>query len=205
MTFYIVPIVEGQTEAGCIERLLHRVWAELLAAPIRLQVLAASRGKRDVLINPEHPDFAVKIEEAYTKLARRFRHESQAKGLLLLLLDAETDCPKALAPRLLEAATGIRPDAPIACVLPKRMFENWIVAGASTLDGVNDLPDPLPGRSEFEDCNGSAWLETQFRSRDNARKYKKTEDAAIFVRLMNLQECRDNAPSFDKLCRELEA
>ena len=30
MTLYIVPIVEGHTEQGCIERLLHRVWVELL-------------------------------------------------------------------------------------------------------------------------------------------------------------------------------
>jgi hypothetical protein len=75
VTFYVVPIVEGQTEVGCIERLLQRVWTELLTAPIRLQVLPASRGKRDALINPKHPDFTDKIEEANAKLARRLRHD----------------------------------------------------------------------------------------------------------------------------------
>ena len=55
MTFYVVPIVEGQTEAGCIERLLQRVWKELLGARLRLQVLLPSRGKRDALIDPENP------------------------------------------------------------------------------------------------------------------------------------------------------
>ena len=77
MTFYLVPIVEGQTEVGCVERLLQRVWTELLAAPVRLQVLPASRGKRDTLINPDHPDFAAKVEEAYAKLARRLRRLGQ--------------------------------------------------------------------------------------------------------------------------------
>src|SRR5205823_13598470 len=101
---------------------------------------------RDALVNPKHPDFTDKIEEAYAKLSRRLRHDSSGQGLLLLLLDAETDCPAELAPRLLEAATRVRPDAPIACVMPKRMLENWIVAGASTLAGVNDLPAPLPAR-----------------------------------------------------------
>jgi hypothetical protein len=205
MTFYIVPIVEGQTEAGCIERLFQRVWAELLAAPVRLQVLPASRGKRDALINPKHPDFRDKIEEAYAKMARRLRHDSSGQGLLLLLLDAETDCPAELAPRLLGAATQARSDAPIACVLAKRMLENWIVAGASTLAGVNGLPDPLPARDRFEDRSGAAWLESQLRSKNKARKYKKTDDAEVFIRAMALQECRANAPSFDKLCRELEA
>lgn len=204
MTFYLVPIVEGHTEVSCVEKLLQRVWIELLAAPVRLQVLPASRGKRDVLINPKHPDFAKKIEEAYTKLARRLRHDSSAQGLLLLLLDSETDCPKRLAPRLLKAATKVRSDASIACVLAKRMLENWVVAGASTLAGVNGLPNPLPTRDRFEDHNGAAWLETQLRSQNQARKYKKTADAETFIRAMALQECRDNAPSFDKLCRELE-
>lgn len=205
MTFYLVPIVEGQTEVGCIERLLQRVWAELLAAPVRLQVLPASRGKRDALINPNHPDFTAKIEEAYAKLTRRLRHGSPGQGLLLLLLDAETDCPAELAPRLLEAATRVRPDAPIACVMPNRMLENWIVAGASALAGVNGLPDPMPKRDQFEDRSGAAWLEAQLRSKDRRRKYRKTDDAEPFVRAMALQECRANAPSFDKLCRELEA
>ena len=205
MTLYLVPIVEGQTEVGCIERLLQRVWTELLAAPDRLQVLPASRGKRDSLINPDHPDFTAKVEEAYAKLARRLRHDSSGQGMLLLLIDAEKDCPAELAPRLLGAATRIRSDASIACVMPKRMLENWIVAGASTLAGVNDLPDPLPPRDQFEARSGAAWLEAQLRSKSKVRKYKKPDDAEAFVRVMALQECRDNAPSFDKLCRELQA
>jgi hypothetical protein len=205
VTLYLVPIVEGQTEVGCIERLLQRVWTELLTAPVRLQVLPASRGKRDALINPKHPDFTTKIEEAFAKLARRLRHDSSGQGLLLLLLDAETDCPAELGPMLLEAATQVRSDAPIACVLAKRMLENWIVAGAATLVGVNDLPNPLPARDQFEDRSGAAWLEAQLRSKNKARKYKKTDDAEVFIRRMALQECRDNSPSFDKLCRELEA
>ncbi len=203
MTLYLVPIVEGQTEVGCIERLLQRVWAELLVAPSRLQVMPASRGKRDALINSKHPDFRTKIEEAYAKLDRRLRHDSSGQGLLLLLLDAEMDCPAELAPRLLEAATQVRSDAPIACVLAKRMLENWIVAGASTLAGINGLPNPLPARDRFEDCNGVAWLEGQLRSQHRARKYKKTTDAKSFVGAMDLNECRANSPSFAKLCREL--
>ena len=132
MTLYVVPIVEGQTEVGCVERLLQRVWMELLAAPMRLQVLAPSRGKRDALISPTGTYLAEKIEEGYVKLSQRLRRDSAGRGLLLLLLDAEGDCPAELAPRLLKTARLARTDADIACVLAKRMFENWIVAGVST-------------------------------------------------------------------------
>jgi hypothetical protein len=204
MTFYIVPIVEGQCEVGCIERLLQRIWVELLAGPSRLQVLPASRGKRDGLVNPSKGELAAKVEEAHAKLTRRLRGDSSSRGLLLLLLDAEGDCPAELAPKLLEAAKKARSDVDTICVLAKRMLENWIVAGASTLAGVHDLPDTLPARDQFEDRSGAAWLEAQLRSRNKARKYKKTADAEPFVRGMDLQECRANSPSFDKLCRELE-
>jgi hypothetical protein len=85
------------------------------------------------------------------------------------------------------------------------MLENWIVAGASALAGLNGLPNPLPTRDLFEDRSGVAWLETQLRSQNRTRKYKKTADAQPFIRSMDLAECRRNCPSFDKLCRELEA
>ena len=203
MTLYIVPIVEGQTEADCVERLLQRVWTELLAGPMRLQVLAPSRGQRDALLSPTGSQFAEKIEEAYAKLSRRLRRDSSGRGLLLLLLDAEGDCPAELGPRLLQTARRARSDANIACVLAKRMFENWIVAGASTLADVNGLPNPLQPPDNPEDRSGAAWLEQQLRSRKSTRRYKKTVDAAAFVRAMNLEQCRARSPSFDKLCREL--
>jgi hypothetical protein len=203
MTFYIVPIVEGHTEVGCVERLLQRAWTELLAAPMRLQVLVPSRGKRGSLISPTGTHLADKIAEAYEKLAQRLRRDSSAKGLLLLLIDAEGDCPAKLAPRLLETARLARNDADIACVLAKRMFENWIIAGASTLAGVNGLPSGLQPPDDPENHHGAGWLEQQLRSQNRTRRYKKTADAAVFVQKMNLEQCRTRSPSFDKLCREL--
>lgn len=204
MTYFLVPIVEGHAEDRCIERLLHRIWLELLNAPARLQVLRPSRGNRDALINPQHSHLSDKVGEAYLKLTYKLNRESGSHGLLLLLLDAEKDCPAELAPKLLERARTIRSDVRISCVLAKRMLENWIVAGASTLAGVNELPDPLPTRDQFEERSGKAWLDHQIRVRNPRRKYSETVDAKEFVAAMNLAECRTNAPSFDKLCRELE-
>src|SRR5271166_1646366 len=123
MTLYIAPIVEGQTEAGCIERLLQRIWAKLLGRPERLQVLPPSRGNRDALVHPSRADLAEKVEEAYANLSRRLGRDASGRGMLLLLLDAESDCPAELAPCLLSAARQARSDADIACVLAKRQLE----------------------------------------------------------------------------------
>jgi hypothetical protein len=206
MTLYIVPVVEGHTEQGCVERLLHRIWHELLAQAERLQVVEPFRGHRDEVVHPNGLVLTDTVSRALVKLLSKSRKDAQARPLVLILLDAEGDCPKTLAPRLLDTARKALPaDVAVSCVLAKRMLENWIVAGASTLGGVNGLPDPLPPRDRFEDRSWAAWLEEQIRSQNRARKYRKKEDSPAFVRAMALQECRDNAPSFDKLCRDLEA
>jgi hypothetical protein len=203
MNVYVAPIVEGQTEQRCVERLLHRIWVELLHRPERMQVLEPFRGSRDALVHPNGEILTRSVEEAFAKLRAKARRDSESRSLLLILLDAESDCPAELAPRLLDTAKRARPDAAIACVLAKRMLENWIVAGASTLAAVNGLPDPLQPPNDPEDRNGVKWLNDQLRSQKKTRSYRKTVDAALFVQKMNLEHCRASAPSFDKLCREL--
>src|SRR5262249_23609647 len=143
MTLYVVPIVEGQTEAGCIERLLQRVWIELLASPMRLQVLAPSRGKRDELINPIGHSLANKIEEAYLNRAGGLARDRAGRGSPLRLLEAEGDRRKAPAPCLLRAARHVGSDTDLACVLARGLLENGRGGGAPTLGGIKALPATL--------------------------------------------------------------
>ena len=206
MTLYIAPVVEGHTERGCLERLLWRVWNELLTSSERLQVLEPFRGHRDSLTQSDGKVLAGTVLKAALKLRAASQKDPNAQILVLILLDAESDCPAAFAPRLSEVAKKSVPDGiPIACVLAKRMLENWIVAGSSTLAGVNGLPNPLPSHDDPESCGGAGWLDGQLRSVNKTRKYTKTADAKVFVGAMDLKRCRDTAPSFDKLCRELES
>ena len=205
MTLYVAPIVEGQTEQGCVERLLQRIWKELLGGTDRLQVLEPFRDDRSSLVLLDGEALRETVQKTFEKLKSRTRRDPAARSLLLILLDAEDDCPATMAPRLLQKAReSLDPKVGLSCVLATRMLENWIVGGASTLSGTNELPDALPPRDRFEEIHGAKWLDQQLRSRNPRRKYKKTADAEPFVRSMNLEECRTNCPSFDKLCRELE-
>jgi hypothetical protein len=205
MTLYVAPIVEGHTEAKCAERLLQRIWTELLNGPERMQVLPPLRGKRDSLVHPNRTDLAETIEDAHETLTRRLRHDSSGRGLLLLLLDAEEDCPAALAPRLLERARTARSVADIACVLAKRELENWFKAAAASLAGIRSLPNGLSIPANPEEGDGGAWLTRQMRRQNRGRKYAKPTDAVELAKRLDLQQCRDHSPSFDKLCRDLEA
>jgi hypothetical protein len=205
MTLYVAPVIEGHTEVACIERLLHRVWNDLLAAPARLQVLPATRGHRSSLVRDSHPELAQKVAEGQIKLASQLRRDPTGRGLLLLLLDADEDCPATLGPELLTRARAARGDMDIACVLPKRELENWFKAAAASLAGVGGLPDDLVVPPDPEVGSGDTWLTQQMQKRDRRRKYTKPADALELAKSMDLQQCRDNSPSFDKLCRDLAA
>ena len=63
MTLYIASVVEGHTEQLCIERLLQRIWNELLGGAERLQVLEPFCRPRGSLV---HADVRV-LEETVLK------------------------------------------------------------------------------------------------------------------------------------------
>jgi len=206
MTLYVAPIVEGQTEQGCVDRLLHRVWGDLLKRPERLQVIEAFRGHRDQLIHLNGAVLTETVRKAFLQMKAKSRRDTDASLLVLILLDAEQDCPATLAPRLVKTAVeSLAPGAVISCVLAKQMLENWIVGGACSLASINGLPNAIPLRTDVENLRGSSWLERQLRLVDRTRSYRKTIDAKEFVQRLDLHECRTNCPSFDKLCRELQA
>jgi hypothetical protein len=128
------------------------------------------------------------------------------RSLVLILINAETSCPKAVAPSLFGWAKKARSDADIACVLPNPMFETWFAASAASLAGVNDLPEDLPVPDDPEgDCIGKSWVKSQLRIKSSRRAYKETVDQPRFAARIDLTACRQNSASFDKLCRELAA
>jgi hypothetical protein len=118
----------------------------------------------------------------------------------MLLMDSEGDPPCELAPRLLAWAQAARPDADIFCVLAHPMFGVWFAACAVSLAGYNGLPAELTTPESPEGRGlGKGWLQKQL-----PRKYREPIDQRKFVSKMDIGMCRANAPSFDKLCRELE-
>jgi len=203
MSHYVAPIVEGGTEESCIKKLLSRVWSELLGASAGLCVLEPHRVPRGSILKSSDPSLNETVEAAHRKLRQRMRGHGDC-GFVLLLVDAEEDCPKTVSADLISRSRIARPDADVACVLPNRQLENWFKAAATSLAGTSGLPADLETPPDPEEGSGDTWLSKQMKRIDPRRKYKKPADALEFVLKMNLQQCRDNSRSFDKLCRELE-
>lgn len=205
MTLFVASIVEGATEERCIKIILSRLWRELLhvADHEPLAVLEPIPAKRLSLVKDGHPELEQMVERAVRVLQSRTRQPAVNRGFILLLIDAEEDCPAILGPRLLSRARTARCDADIVCVLARRKLENWFKAAATSLAGVSGLPDDLTVPANPEDGSGAAWLTRQMQRKDRRRKYTKPADAVELARRMDLELCRANSPSFDKLCREL--
>ena len=206
MTYFIAPLVEGQTEEASIGLLLHRIWNEILVPPSRLQVIPSARAKRDRIVRPDLPDLVAAMGERYSELSRMLRKEPMSAGLVLILLDADRDCPATLGPELLALAkSALPPEADVACVFVKRAYENWLVGGAGTLAGVRGMPDVIPPRVDCENRNGATWIRDRLREVAPNAVYDKIQAAPEFIRRFDLAEARENCPSFDKLCRDLAA
>ena len=205
MTIYVTPIVEGETERLCVKILLSRIWRELIAgdefAP--LAVLPPLVTKRSAFVKKTHPQIEESIGRSGEALQRVLRRCPTDKGFILILIDAEKDCPATLGPELMMRAKLVRGDMDIACVLVKRELENWFKAAAASLAGVGGLPIDLVASSDAEVGSGDAWLTAQKRRVDPKSVYKKPDDAVELAKAMDLAVCRVNSPSFDKLCREL--
>jgi hypothetical protein len=203
MSVFIAPIVEGHGEVVSVPPLLHRVWNECCRAPERLEVFPPSRQSRGLIVHQSGTALGTAVQKSFLQLQQKLKRESGSRGLVLILIDAEGDCPAQLGPKLLATAKVAQANASIACVLANWMFENWLIAGSVTLGGVSGLPNPLPPVPTVEGVRGKSWIDQQLRSVSKNRAYSETIDCVEFVRRMDVQAAR-TADSFDKLCRELE-
>jgi hypothetical protein len=187
----IACIVEGDGEVMAVPILLNRVVREIdpeLSIQIPPPPIRVSRSK---CIK------AGELERSVELAARKI----DGAGAILILLDADDDCPATLAPALLQRAKAQRSDLPISVVLAKREFEAWFLAAAPSLRGQQGLSANLEAPSDPEAIRGAKeWLRNHM---DGSRKYSETVDQPVLTRHFDLSAARQ-APSFDKLVRDVE-
>lgn len=184
----ISTIVEGHGEIEALPLLLRRIAAALGSAvhtprPIRV--------KRHKVVKPGELERAV-------ELAAR---QARADGSILVLLDADSDCPEELAPQLLRRATDARPDREIRVVLAKTEYEAWFLAAARSIAGKRGI-DPSATPPDDPESIGSpkGWLRRHMRD----QPYSETLDQAALSAVFDLDAAR-SAPSFDKLWRDVKS
>lgn len=132
----------------------------------------------------------------------RGRHSRGRLGVapMLVLLDADRDCPVAIAAGLLKRCNVAHADLRVSVVVAKCEYEAWFLAAATSLCRDEGLSNGEVSPAEPEQIrNAKGWLSDRMSF---GGRYVETRHQAKFSRLMDLESAR-RASSFGKLEREI--
>lgn len=185
----IVCIVEGHGEVAAMPVLVRRIAMEV-APDLRVQVPHPIRVARSKLLREGGVEKAV-------ELAAR---QSQETDAILVVIDADDDCPAEVAAQLYARIRIARPDRVVRVVLPKCEFEAWFIAASESLRGKRRLRDDLCPPEDPESIrDAKGWLG---RQTPEGQRYRETIDQPALTAEMDMGAAR-KAPSFDKLWRDV--
>jgi hypothetical protein len=192
----IACIIEGQGDEKALPILIRRI-ARALPEPKYPEFPGCLRVGRDKIVKPGE------LEGKVDLAARKFRFVGgdQAGGGVLVLLDADQDCPAELGPALTARAQGARPDVAVSVVIAKRELEAWFLAGAASLRGQRELaPDLSPPSAAEEVASAKEWLGKRMPL---GRSYKPPLDQPALAELVDLDQAREGSASFARCWREI--
>jgi hypothetical protein len=186
---HLACIVEGHGESQAVPILVRRIATEIDPA-WSVQIPMPLRVPRHRLVKEGELERAVILAGRKVGVA----------GAILVLIDADSDCPAQLGPALLARARAARGDLPIAVVLAKREYESWFLASAESLRGRRGLPLDLVSPAEPEALRGAKeWLRDRMPA---GTKYREVLDQPALTALFDMTTAR-RAPSFAKCPRDV--
>ncbi len=121
-------------------------------------------------------------------------------GCILILLDADDDCPAEIAPEVLLRAIEARGDRDIRVVLATMEYEAWFLAAADSIAGRHGIDAAATAPDDPESIRGAKeWLGARM---PRGQRYRATLHQAALTAIFDLDAARA-APSFDKLWRDV--
>ena len=180
----VQPIVEGQGDEAAAPVLLRRLAVE--AKAWQVQIARPHRRKRTQLVQRDTLQAAVRIA-----LLR------PGCSSVLILFDADDDCPKDSAPQLADWAQEAAGLIPCAIVMANREYEAWLLGGVSSLRGAAGIREdagPHPDPEGPRDAKGE--LENRMRP---GVSYLPTADQARLTAQFDLASAYRSCRSFRKL------
>ena len=190
----VFPIVEGHGEVNAVPLLLRRI-AEEICGRFDINVLPPHRMPRGRMVTEDGSHLIKAVELGVRKIS-----QVGGSGSVLVLLDADKDCPAQLAPSLFQRIS--RRDIETLVVMAKREYEAWFLAAAVSLRRHRNVAaTAIPPESAEAIENAKKHLQQHILKAGTY--YRETVDQTALTAIFDLQEARA-APSFDKLCRDLE-
>lgn len=193
--FSIYAIVEGHGEVGAVPELLRRFANEVFAL-YELNVLQPYR-------LPKGRMTAERYLESAVTLARLKLNQYDGRKAILVMLDADDDCPGRDAPALLDRAENVAGPIPVSVVFAKAEYESWFLAAVRSLRGYGRVANDATAPANPETIRG-AKEHLQRHCMIPGATYRPTVDQPALTHKFSFEEARQACPSFDKLWRDLE-
>ena len=185
----IATIVEDHGEVDAVPILLRRI-AKRVTPRVGVQLPPPIRVKRNQVLRADELERAVELAARKTGQG----------GCILILLDADDDCPAEIAPEVLLRAIEARGDRDIRVVLAKMEYEAWFLAAADSIAGRHGIDAAATAPDDPESIRGAKeWLGARM---PHGQRYRATLHQAALTAIFDLDAARA-APSFDKLWRDV--
>ncbi len=183
----IQPIVEGHGEVSAVPILMRRL-GELMGLPY-VHIAAPIRRPRSKLVQESGLQQAIELA----------RIQPGCRGILVLL-DADDDCPKTFAPALRTIAEHTAQPLPCAVVLAKMEYEAWFLACIASLRGRRGISANATYEGNPEGVRAAkAALESMMGA---GGKYLETSDQAALTALADWALAHERSRSFRKMVKE---
>jgi hypothetical protein len=188
MSLAIASVVEGPSEVESIPILLRRLLVKFGAAQIK--PVRPFRVKRNRVVR----------EGELERTLQQVVLDRENVGCILVILDADDDCPAQLGPSLLERCRQAT-KLPVAVILATRELEAWFLGAKESLVGIRDIRADAVAPDEPERVRGAK--ERLSQNMRGGRRYLEVDDQAALAERMDLEMACQRCPSFDKFVRDV--
>jgi len=205
--YVVVPIVEGNGEWHAVPVLLQRWLSFRHYYNVEVDVVGPVRAPGKGALTVAHDGKNELGVEHYVEIALLRQPDA-----LLVLLDADKECPMVLGRNLLKRASSVVPHSyPIGVVVAKREYEAWFLAAFASSrfrDGLTELGFTLNRRSlprgtrveEIADCK------KHVAGLIGLKKYEETIHQAQLTEILPFTRgMTRRSRSFRKLLKELHS
>lgn len=180
-------LVEGHSEVESVPVIMRRLLADLEA--YNIDIHRPIRVKRNQVVKPEQL-------ERSAALAHRLYPDAKA---IVLILDADDDCPKELAPALLRRLQSSAQGMFCSVVLANHEMEAWFLASIESLrdeQGIRGETLPPGDPEAVRDAKG--WLTFAMEG----RTYVSTDDQPAFAASFDFAQAYARCRSFRKFRKD---
>ena len=189
----IVPIVEGPGEVPALPDLMYRILSQMYQRPD----VMVGWGKGGVV----NAKGRYKLENNLAKFVQHALNKPDCAAILILV-DADDDCPVTKAQELASRGQKIGANVPIEVVYAHREYESWFLASWDTVKCSVGLADTRsPGSAVENVADPKQWITNLL---PKGQSYKPTKDQSNCSRAIDLDLAHKNSRSFQRLCHALE-